>query len=250
MLHVVLWKWVQPNFRERYTDLHVNIVAQMVRRNIQRRAVRVHCITDEPHGIWEPTIVHELWRDFDDLPNVTGKHLPSCYRRLKLFDRATQEKLGIVVGDRVCSLDLDSIVLLQLDDVLDQIETSKAPYGGWAVPGTYHKTVFNGSFWTFVAGDHMQHVWSTFDPKDSPKQAFTNGFLGSDQGWLSFKFARDPNSFAIRFPDFASYPREIRRSGLLDRRTKVVFFHGSRKPWHPDELKKHPWIVRAWRTSA
>lgn len=248
VLHVVLWKWDQPNFRVKYTSEHVNIVAQMVERNVKRRPVRVHCITDAPEGIDPKVKVHKLWNDFNDVANATGNNLPSCYRRLKLFDIATQAQLGIAAGDRVCSLDLDSIVLNSLDDLFDRIDETKAPYAGWGVPGHHHMTVFNGSFWTFVAGNPaLQYVWSSFDPKESPKIALRLGFLGSDQAWLSMHMTKDDQSCPIRFPDFASYPREVRRTKVLDRRTKIVFFHGARKPWFVEEMRSNPWITRAWR---
>lgn len=250
MLHVVLWKWVQHKFRVTYTPEHVNIVSQMVRRNVQRQEVQVHCITDDDHGIWGPTKCHKLWEDFNDLPNATGRELPSCYRRLKLFDIPTQAKLGFKPGDRICSLDLDSIVLGPLDDIFERLDKNNASYGGWGVPGTFHQTVFNGSFWSFKSHDPtMQHVWSAFKPSESPRLALKANFLGSDQAWLSMCFTKDPRSMAIRFPDFASYPREIRRTNTVDRRTRIVFFHGARKPWHPEETRKHNWITKVWRTS-
>lgn len=247
MLHFVLFKWQQFKFRETYTDQHVNIVAGMLRRNVLKHPFKIHCVTDQPYGIDGKVIVHDLWRDHDDLPNVTGQHLPSCYRRLKLFDRETQTSLGIATGERIVSIDLDSIILQPLDDVFDRIEGTQCNFAGWGVRGTFHQTVYNGSFWSFKAGNHLQHIWSGFDPKTSPRKALTSGFLGSDQGWLSMNFARDPNTCPIRFPDFASYPREVKRTAVLDRRTKVVFFHGSRKPWHAEEMKRQPWIIRAWR---
>jgi hypothetical protein len=73
------------------------------------------------------------------------------------------------------------------------------------------------------------------------------GFLGSDQGWLSLQFAKSNDTCPIRYPEFASYPREVRRTGLIDKRTKIIFFHGSRKPWHIQEQRDQPWIAKYWR---
>lgn len=248
MLHIVLWKWVQPNFRAVYTDEHVNIIASMLRRFITRHEVQVHCVTDQPYGIDPWVKCHQLWDDFSDLPNVTGKHLPSCYRRLKLFDVATQQSLGFAAGDRICSLDLDSIIMQSLDNFFDGLNKLNPRFAGWGKRGTYHQTVYNGSFWSFIAGDEtLQRVWSSFDPKTSPRVALTKGFLGSDQGWLSLNFVGAPGSHPIRLPDFASYPQEVRRTGIIDKRTCIVFFHGSRKPWHNHEYGDNPWIKKVWR---
>lgn len=247
MFHFVLWKWRQAGFREIYNSDFVNIMVRMIVRNLPGAKFRIVCVTDEPHGIDYPCETRPLWTDHDNLANATGRHLPSCYRRLKLFDRDTQEMLGIPVGDRIISIDLDTIILAPINDVLNRIIASKCAFAGWGVRGTYHQTVFNGSFWTFNAGDHLQHVWNDFDPIVSPRYCMSKGFLGSDQAWLSLQFAARKDSLAIRFPDFASYPREVRRQRLVDRRSVIVFFHGSRKPWHPMEIRQEPWITKHWR---
>jgi hypothetical protein len=243
----VLWKWQQPNFRDRYTAEFVNIVSAMVRKHMLGIAYRIVCVTDDGAGIEGPTEVFPLWPDHDGLKNATGQHLPSCYRRLKLFDRPTQRAMGITEGDRIVSLDLDSIILGSLAELFDKIEKSKAVFAGWGVRGTYHQTVYNGSFWTFNAGTHLQRLWSDFDPEVSPKLCLKKSFLGSDQAWLSMNFNSRVDALAIRFPEFASYPREVRRLNRIDARTKIVFFHGSRKPWHTVEYRAQPWIQTHWR---
>lgn len=245
MLHFILWKWNQANFREMYLSKHVNIISTMLRAYCTM-PMRVVAITDDPYGVDPPTEIFPLWEDVANVPNATGKHLPSCYRRLRLFDRETQLRLGIMEGDRICSLDLDTIVVGSLDETFQRIEKSGCLFAGWGKRGTYHETVFNGSFWTFQAGTHLQHIWSRFDPAVSPREALSKGFLGSDQAWLSMHFAKRNDVYIVRYPEFASYPQEVRRLGKVDIRTKIVFFHGSRKPWHQQERRQQPWITRHW----
>lgn len=247
MLTVVLWKWKQSNFRETYTYEHVNIMTRMLSRHLSGAPHRIVCVTDDPYGVDPPATTFPLWEDHSNIANITGRHLPSCYRRLKLFDYKTQKELGVRPGDRIISIDLDSIVLQDLKPVLEQMDKSAAIFSGWGVRGTYHQRVFNGSFWSFRAGEHLQYMWSAFDPMKSPREALTKGFLGSDQGWISMHMAKRSDVCSIQHPEFASYPREVRRTGVLDRRTRVVFFHGARKPWHPEEKKSQPWISREWR---
>lgn len=245
MIHFILWRWVQPNFRELYNYKHVNMMSKMIRSHVTMEH-RVLNITDDTYGVDEPTKTFPLWKDFENIPNATGRHLPSCYRRLKLFDWKTQQELGIKEGDRIISLDLDSIIVGSLDKTLENLQASSAVFAGWGVRGTYHEMVFNGSFWTFRAGPHLQHIWSDFDPLVSPRLTLSKGFLGSDQSWLSMNFAKRSDIYALRYPEFASYPREIRRLGKVDARTKIVFFHGSRKPWHPIERRQSSWIANHW----
>lgn len=244
MLHFVLWKWVQPGFRESYTARYVDIVVNML-KTYCTLPHRVVCVTDDFTGL-ENVETFPLWTDHAEIPNATGRHLPTCYRRLKLFDRPTQIDLGFLEGERIVSLDLDSIITGQLDDLFNRLDAGDSIFAGWGVRGTYHEMVFNGSFWTFQAGTHLQHVWSDFDPLVSPRETLVKGFLGSDQSWLSKHFAKRKDIHAFHYPEFASYPREIRRLGRVDSRTKIVFFHGSRKPWHPVERHQQPWITKAW----
>lgn len=247
MLHVILWKWKQAGFRDVYSSEYTNIVSSMVRLNLPGVAHRVVCVTDDPEGIDPPTETFPIWGDHNDLLNASGKHLPSCYRRLKLFDRGTQIALGINEGDRIMSLDTDTIILQSFSDIIARIDKSKAVFAGWGVRGLYHQTVFNGSFWTFLAGDHLQEMWSRFDPIRSPHACLKQGFLGSDQAWLSMNFALRKDVLPIRTPEFLSYPREVRRTHSLDRRARIVFFHGSRKPWHPAEYRQQTWITKLWQ---
>src|SRR5687767_9394851 len=120
MLHVVLWKWTQPDSREPYTVEHANVMARMVRRNLPNTLHRIILITDDAWGVDEAAIdrAYPLWKDHDNLANATKRNLPSCYRRLKLYDPATQTDLGIAPGDRILGIDLDTIILHPLDHML------------------------------------------------------------------------------------------------------------------------------------
>lgn len=241
MLHVVLWKWTQPGFRESYTARHVNICSRMLRDALGGVPHRILLLTDERYGVDDTVECYNLWSDHDTIANASGWHLPSCYRRLKLFDPATLETLGVRPGDRVCSIDLDVVVTGSLKNIVYRRER----FVGWGVPGTYHARVFNGSFWMFTAGD-LAHLWTEFDPVESPKLALRSGFLGSDQGWLSMNLARAGDAHGVRWPDIASFPREVRRMRMAHRDTSLVFFHGGKKPWHPDVQREQTWIKRFW----
>lgn len=246
MLHIVLWKWKQAKFREIYTSQHVNIMARAVRDSLGEVNHRIVCITDDDAGLDNFIHVYPIWDDYATVPNSSGVHLPSCYRRLKLFDTATQVSLGMRAGERVCSLDIDTVVTGSLVDVFRRIESTGCVYAGWGVKGTFHPRVFNGSFWTFLAGEHT-HLWSTFNAHECRHRILRAGYLGSDQAWLSYNFAKNDNALGIGYPEFASYPREVRKLGKFDHRTKIVFFHGSKKPWHPDVQRLSPWIKRYWK---
>jgi hypothetical protein len=238
----VLWKWKPAEgFRSRYTADHVNVMQGMLDKHVEAPH-RVICVTDDPDNIKCETF--PLWDDASQLKNVSGTHLPSCYRRLKLFDRATQEALGIPPGGRIVSIDLDAVVMSNMAPLLARGEM----FVGWGVPGTRHQIVFNGSMWMFTAGDELQWMWDTFKPETSPKLALNAGFFGSDQGYISHQLAYSQLVGKWTASDgVLSYVRDVRGPRILPRHARVVMFHGKRKPWDPNTRRESKWIEKYWR---
>ena len=242
MLHIVLWKWDQPGGKHVYEAEHVNVMATMLRRNLQHHPHRIVCVTDETGGITECETA-DLWHDHNDLANASGRHLPSCYRRLKLYDRTTQEAIGIEKGDRVMGIDLDTLIT---GDIRRLVKT-EGRFVGWGLRGLGDRPVFNGSLQMFNAGD-LSEIWTEFNPATSPKEAQAAGYNGSDQAWLSYKLVDKAGSVPLHWPEVSSYPLQNRIQGVLKRETKIIFFHGSLKPWSPQARFYTPWIDRYWRT--
>lgn len=241
MLQIVLWKWEQHGTARAYEADHVNVMCSMLRRNLKHMPHRIVCVTDKTAGITECETA-PLWPDHDDLPNASGFHLPSCYRRLKLYDKTTQESIGIEKGDRIVSLDLDALIC---DDIRALMKT-EGEYVGWELKGVNQQRVFNGSLQMFDAGT-LQEIWSDFDPRTSPSLAGQAGYRGSDQAWLSYKLAQRPGSVGLVWPEVSSYPLQNRMQGILRRDNKIIFFHGSVKPWDIKARTATPWVERYWR---
>jgi hypothetical protein len=242
--HIVLWKWGQDNMvgDRRYTYQHVNVMNQMLLRNTAslKSPARILCITDEPGGIECET--YPLWRDGANLVNATKPTLPSCYRRLRLYDRETQRDMGIDPGDRIVGLDLDTVVCGDLRQILE----TPGVYVGWRLAGTYHAEVYNGSFQMFTAGT-LQRIWSDFDPEMSPVKAKQAGYMGSDQAWLSWQLSKEAGCNHVPFPEFASYPLHLRVTRAFTGKHRLVFFHGKNKPWSEQSQSDSAWIRRYWR---
>jgi hypothetical protein len=240
--HVVLWKWEPAEGVERhYAARHVNHMAVALRGACPGLDVRIVCVTDDPTGISQCE-TFPLWDDCNELRNATKPHLPSCYRRLKLFDWETQSEMGIAKGDRVVSLDLDALVTGNLPEVLRK----EGVFVGWKLAGMLHDEVYNGSFWMFTAGT-LRGIWAEFDPERSPQKAKLAGYLGSDQSWLSMNLIGKPGCTFIPYPTFASYPLHCKRLGYFSTKHRLVFFHGRTKPWQPEAAKESNWIRRYWR---
>lgn len=238
--HIVLWKWRQVNQREEYTAEHVNTMVSMLSRHCPNLRYRIICITDDTSGVACES--YQLWGDYDDLPNASRKHLPSCYRRLKLYDPATQRSLGIKPGDRIVSLDLDALICQSITPVLE----TRGTFVGWGLKGVQHPQVFNGSLQMFTAGE-LTHIWSEFKGADSARAANHAGFMGSDQAWLSYNLVGKPGSVALGYPYIASYPLNVRLLRKHDYRTRIIFYHGTVKPWHPQAFQETKLSHRYWR---
>jgi hypothetical protein len=235
----VSWKWKQPGFREPYTHEYVNKLHYGLRRHTTI-PFRHICVTDDPSHIDTAIDVHQLWKDLNDTPNICGHHLPSCYRRLKLFSPIEQERMGIREGSRIVSIDLDAVIVGNCDDLWRRPER----FVGWARPGSRHATVFNGSLWMFTAGD-LEELWTTFIPGKSNVEANRAGFMGSDQSWLSYKLINTDYIGGFG-PAVKSFPTEL-RGKLLPSHASIVFFHGRQKPWHAATQHQAPWIRDHWR---
>lgn len=199
MVVAVTFKWGQS-----YTAAHVNRLARQL-------PIPLVCITDDPTGIECET--RPLWPDHADLPAP----IVSCWRRLKIFDPATQAMLP---GDRWLILDLDVTITGDLAPILSRPE----PFVSWSDPN--HRGQLCGSVWLLSAGAHPE-VWADFDPVRSPKLAHAAGYRGSDQAWLSYRL-RDSAVFG---PEVVSYKKHCRQSGKLPKGAHIVVFHGKPKPW-------------------
>jgi hypothetical protein len=237
VIHVITFKWHSPSYSVKYAPETVDILADMVRRRYHG-PLRFVCVTDDPGGVEAETF--PLWTDCADLVNASGQRLPSCYRRLKLFDPATQKEMGIARGERIVSIDLDTVIVGGLNALWDRDE----PFIGWAVKGSYHPRVFNGSMWMLRAGEEA-HVWRTFDPDKSPELARRKGYLGSDQSWMSLKL--QGRAGWTDDDGVVSYPLTLSRTELLPPDARVVMFHGFKKPW----ARTLPqWVRNHYRRSA
>jgi len=238
----VSWKWKPKGYRTTYTAEHVNIWAAGIKRHY-KYPHRLICVTDDPTGIDIETF--PLWDDCDKLKNPNGNHLPSCYRRLKIFSPMVTSEMDIEENALVASIDLDVVFVNDLQPMLHS--KGGGEFVGWKGPGAMHPTVYNGTFFMFRAG-RMAHLWEDFDGNQSPALAANAKYFGSDQGWLSYKLAGRAPGFTPRDGLF-SYSRDVRaaRISVLPRHAKIISFNGKLKPWDAVAQSESPWIKQHWR---
>lgn len=239
MLTFVTFKWAPPaGYRSSYQPEYVHAL----KRQIDRHYAAPHrfvCVTDDPKGL-EGIETVPLWPDFADLANPSGRHNPSCYRRLKLF----APDAGKTFGDRLVVMDLDTVIVGDLTPLFDRPEEFVI-WGQTDFPG---KQWYNGSLWMLRTGTRTK-VWTEFNPKTSPHQAHRAGCRGSDQGWLSYILGKKEATWSTAEGVY-SWRVHIRPTGnVLPADARIVNFHGHVDPWsykaqHIDWVREH-WGVAA-----
>lgn len=228
-LTVVTWKWQSPSgSRCRYSAAHVLTLERMVRRHY-RQPYRFVCVTDDRRGLETIETLADPG-DFASVPSPHGRTHPSCYRRLRLF----APDAGDLFGDRIVSLDLDTVITGDVTDLWDRPEAFVA----WADP--MHARHYNASMLLIAAGSRP-HVWTQFDPQRSPPEALAAGRKGSDQGWITHCLGAGEAIWTSRDGVYSYRCDVMPRQGQLPTDARVVFFHGRVKPWDP-EAAVLPWV--------
>ena len=227
MLTILLWKWRQKNYRSKFTADNVNIMCNMIGRNLDIPH-RFLCITDDPQGVKCET--YPLWTE----PNVnlpTGK--PNCYRRLKVFG-----EFGKELGDRLMSIDLDSVITKNITPIVDR----KEDFVIWG--DVARNTLYNGSLWLMTPGTRTQ-VWEKFTPL-APQITKQHGIVGSDQAFVSHILG--PGEAMYTTEDGVYSYRNHLRDGRLPKppNARIVIHHGRHDPWSA-HCQAHRWVREAYK---
>lgn len=230
MIRILTWFWHQPGGRVTYTAAHVNIWADMVRRNLSMPH-RIACVTDMPEGI-DPSIeIIAPPRDFEGVKIPTwGPARPQCLRRIAMFG----PKAGALFGERFVCMDLDCVVPGPLDPLFETDAEFKI-YRGTA-PGR----LYNGSMMLMNAGARPQ-VYDRFNAAEAAEAG--RKFIGSDQAWISHVLG--PNERTWGPEDGVIWWDRTRH--VLPEGTRLVFFPGYHKPWQFAENGAGNWISEHYR---
>lgn len=238
MLTVCTFKWRREGYRSQFTADHVNRLRAMFARHL-RLPHRFVCVTDDTAGLDRRVEAVPLWPDHAEVPNPTGAHLPSCYRRLKLFSHEARA----LVGERIWLIDLDVVLTRDVTPLADR------PEDVVLLPTPDPRVPYNGSLVLLTPGARS-FVWDDFDPRISPKKTHDAGLHGSDQGWMSYclrgrgeaEWKIGPGGDGIYF-----YRRHIRPSGgALPEDARIVSFNGGTDPWSP-EAQRLAWVQAHYR---
>lgn len=232
MLTVLTWLWAQPGGRATYTAQHVNIWADMVRRNLSLPH-RLACVTDMPEGVDPSIAIIAPPGDFEDVRIPSwGADKPQCLRRIALFRPDAAE----IFGERFVSMDTDCVVGASLDPLFDRDEDFVMYRAG------YGDRPYNGSMLMMTAGARRQ-VYDRFTPEGAV--AAGQQYVGSDQAWISHVLGWGEATWQVA--DGVLWYGDPRNAEAPEPR--IMFFPGSPKPWDVAEIGLNPWISENYRRS-
>jgi hypothetical protein len=231
VLTIVCWKWRRsdngykmPTRISGYTAHHVNTLKSMLKRHC-RIPYRLVCLTDDPNGVLCETL---------PIPTKYAE-LGGCYRRLWMFSEEARD----VLGDRICSIDLDCVIIRDCTKVFS--------HPGEFVMNTYNAHInvvdqhYNGSLIMFNAGSRRQ-LWDDFG--EHRLRMIEAGrklrkCIGSDQAWIRMKLGKNEQRLGNRDGIF-----EARQCRILPpRNASIIFYSGYRDP----SLDRREWVRRNWR---
>lgn len=228
ILTVVLWKWKDKRWPNSYSAKHVNLVADMITRNL-KIPHRIVCVTDDSRGIDLDIGIVPMWRDFNEIGH--------CYRRLKAFSKEMKQHFG----ERFISVDLDSVVTGKLDSLIPGKDCEFK-----IAKDTQPPTPYNGSMFYLKTGSRSQ-VYEDFSPDVSPEIAAALGYCACDQAWIAACLGGKEQVWTQRNGVY-SFKNDIVRKrgkeGQLPKNAKIVFFHGSPKP---EQVSYIPWIKKHYK---
>jgi hypothetical protein len=225
VITVLTWLWHQPQGRAKYAAEHVNIWADMVRRNLAMKH-RIACVTATPEGIDSRVEIISPPGEFEDVQPRWGERKPNCFRRLAMFRRDAAKWFG----RRFVCMDLDCVIGGQLDQLFDRPEDLVL------FKGTAPERPYNGSMMLIRAGCRPQ-VYEGFDQAGA--DASGDAFHGSDQAWLAHCLGWGEATWG---ESDGVYHFDRFKAGGKRLSPRVLFFPGKVKPWVFAPIRIYPFI--------
>lgn len=180
------------------------------------------------------------WAVFE--PQPVDRHLtkiPGCFARLRMFDPHWQAENGIVEGDRIVCLDLDSIVTGSIDPLFYTAQSFMILLGA----NSANPCRMNGSIWMLRAG-YRPDVWSDFSieaAKKVPAYSFPD-----DQGWMESKMPKASGwNVGAESGIYAFCKPGWPKGDALPSGARLVVFPGHRDP---SQFTNLDWVAEHWRS--
>lgn len=222
-----------PTIIDDYKSDHVINLYNMVKRNVTI-PYTFTCVTDVPENIPDYINTIKLWDKC--------RYLGGCYNRLFIFSKTMKQ----ILGDRFICIDLDSVIVNNIDNILTRPEPFVINRYSNNLPNTASQQYYNGGLILQTAGIH-HHLWEDFDYENSPQELEPRKqrgeIVGSDQAWIAHKLGYGQPTFTEE--DGVYDYRELPDKDKLPDNARIIFFPGKRDP--SVLINKHSWVKEHWR---
>jgi hypothetical protein len=213
MLHVVTFRW-----GSKYAGHYVERLKAGIARNLKQEYI---------FGVFAPMAEDEYLTK-----------IPGCFCRLRAFDPEWQARHNIIPGDRIVSIDLDTVITGPLDPLFDiGDEFAILLNANMSNPLRY-----NGSVFSFMAG-YRPDVWSDFSLKSASQIRYSE--FPDDQAWLEHE-CPDAKNWEVG-PDSGIYAFAKKKwpaGEALPKDARIVAFPGWRDP---SKFSHLDWIKNNWK---
>lgn len=234
MLTVLTWLWQQPNGRTKFTAHHVNVWADMVRRNLSMPH-EIACVTSTPQGIDSSIRIIAPPGEFEDITPQWGPRKPNCFRRLSMF----RHDAANIFGERFVCMDLDCVIGGPLDPLFDRKDDLVL------YKGTSPDRPYNGSMMLIKAGCRPQ-VYEKFNQAGADMSG--QKFFGSDQAWLALILGWNEQTWDER--DGVYWYGSLYKNLAKKLNPTILFFPGKIKPWTIAQINLDPFTTNNYRIGA
>lgn len=225
--------WQEPGYPNSYTADDVRLLQRMVSRNVTSPH-DFAVITDKPGEFSGDA-------DIRAIPIILDKHVPkTCSVRLMTF----HPNGANLIGERVFQMDLDTVVVGSLDDIIARQEDTVLWRNPGRVPWDYPRShasrpLYNGSFVLHRCGTRPD-VWRDYK--------INTHWVYDDQTWLSMAFGPGAPYFDGERDGIYRLARaDTPGSGVngeLPSNARIITFPGSEgKPTRPEVMAANPWIA-------
>jgi hypothetical protein len=227
MKTVLTWLWRDENCRTQYDYRHVNIWAEMIRRNATGD-YRVACVTNMAEGIHPSITIIPLpeWEAVKNSHWSPAQGHPQCYRRLDMF----RPDAAYIYGERIIAVDLDVVILRNIDHIVHSTDDFR-------IAGSQVRW-YNGALLTMDAGARSD-VYTRWNANEA--EAATAKHLGSDQAWIAHILGEGEKTWTGQ-DGVAHFSRHRR----VPRDAAMLFFPGKIKPWHHNQHGLR-WLTEIYR---
>lgn len=208
MLNIVCVKWGTL-----YNADYVNKLYDMVRRNIKDGFPgKFICFTEDPAGLHKDIETRQLPR------NLVG-----WWNKLYLF------KQGLFPdGDRVLYLDLDTVIVSSLDEIITY-------NGAFAILRDFYRPNGYGSAIMAWEANTLSQIWEHYVLAHYP------AIEGGDQAWIEEIYSNADIWQDLYVNSFVSYKEHCKEG--IPKNAKVICFHGNPRP---HEVLTG-WIPQIWK---